>query len=81
MSNPTEEALPPSLPWRFGSAFVMGLAGTLTRTFMQVPNSQDAHGLDGFLKDIDDRQNIEASKRGLITCTSNSLSDPVKNRL
>ena len=61
------EPLSPSLPWRFGSAAVMGIVGTLTRAFMTIPNSQDAHGLGGFLDLVDERADSEQRQRGLIT--------------
>ena len=57
----------PSLPWRFGSATVMGVAGLLTRTFMYDANSMETHGLDGFLNLVDERQDIDKRQRGLIT--------------
>ena len=58
---------PPSLPWRFGSATVMGVAGFLTRTFMYGLNNMETHGLDGFLNLVDERQDIDKRQRGLIT--------------
>ena len=58
---------PPSLPWRFGSATVMGVSGFLTRTFMYGANSMETHGLDGFLNLVDERQDIDKRQRGLIT--------------
>ena len=61
------EAPPPSLPWRIGSAAVMATVGGLSRVFMHVPNSQEAHGLDGFLQLLDKRADVNGRKRGLIT--------------
>lgn len=58
---------PPSLPWRFGSATVMGFIGILTRTFMYGANSMETHGLDGFLSLVDERRDIDQRRRGLIT--------------
>lgn len=58
---------PPSLPWRLGSAAVMGFIGTLTRTFIYGANSMETYGLEGFLKLIDERYDIEKRQRGLIT--------------
>ena len=58
---------PPSLPWRFGSATVMGFIGILTRTFMYGANSMETHGLDGFLNLVDERRDIDQRRRGLIT--------------
>ena len=61
------ESPPPSLPWRFGSATVMGFIGILTRTFMYGANSMETHGLDGFLNLVDGRRDIDQRQRGLIT--------------
>ena len=58
---------PPSLPWRFGSATVMGVSGFLTRVFMYGANSMETHGLDGFLNLVDERRDIDKRQRGLIT--------------
>ena len=58
---------PPSLPWRFGSATVMGFIGILTRTFMYGANSMETHGLDAFLNLVDERRDICHRQRGLIT--------------
>ena len=63
----SDEPLPPSLPWRIGSVMVMGGIGTLVRTFMNIPNTQRAHGLDKFLDLVDDREDVGRRKRGLIT--------------
>ena len=58
---------PPSLPWRFGSAAVMGFIGTVSRVFIYGANSQETHGLDGFLELIDERADIDNRNRGLLT--------------
>lgn len=58
---------PPSLPWRFGSATVMGVIGILTRTFMYGANSMETHGVDKFLNLVDERRDIDQRQRGLIT--------------
>ena len=58
---------PPSLPWRFGSAAVMGLIGTVSRVFIYGANSQETHGLDAFLELIDERADIDNRNKGLIT--------------
>ena len=63
----TENPLPPSLPWRIGSASVMGVIGALTRVFMHGTNTQNTHGLDGFLRLLDDRADPERRQRGLVT--------------
>ena len=70
LSGSNDEPSSPSLPWRFGSSAVMGIVGTLTRAFMNVPNTQTADGLDDFLDLLDKRADIEKRERGLITGTS-----------
>jgi len=45
----------------------MGLIGSLTRSFMCVLNTQEAHGLNHFLDLIDEREDVTRRKRGLIT--------------
>ena len=67
MSETTDCPQALSLPWRFGSAAIMGAVGTLTRIFMHGPNSQRVYGLDDFLNVVDDREDISKRKRGLIT--------------
>lgn len=62
-----DDPLPPSLPWRIGSAAVIGLVGALTRSFMHGLNTQETHGLDGFLGLLDERVDPEKRQRGLVT--------------
>lgn len=61
--------LSPSLPWRFGSAFVMGVSGLLTRAFYMGLNNVEVHGLDKFLELLARRNDIEGRERGLLTST------------
>jgi len=62
-----ENPVPPSLPWRASSATVIGLVGSITRIFMNGFNTQETHGLDGFLRLLDERADPEKRQRGLIT--------------
>ena len=73
MSETTDRPPAPSLPWRFGSAAIMGAVGTLTRIFMHGPNSQRVYGLDDFLNVIDDREVVSKRNRGLITGSLSTL--------
>ena len=57
----------PSLPWRIGSAAIMGFVGSASRLFMFGANSTEIHGLDGFLETLDRRKGPEQRERGLIT--------------
>lgn len=58
---------PPSLAWRIGSTFIMGTAGGLTRMFMTIPNTTRSYGKDAFMDLLDDREDVEGRRRGLIT--------------
>ncbi|KAL8774311.1 MAG: hypothetical protein Q9209_001062 [Squamulea sp. 1 TL-2023] len=60
----------PSLPWRIGSALVMGFVGINSRIFMNAANSTEVHGLDRFLKMLDRRKDSERRRRGLITVSN-----------
>lgn len=57
----------PSLPWRIGSSLIMGVTGALCRVFLFGANKTEVHGLDGFLKLLDQREDISSRTRGLIT--------------
>ena len=63
----TDTPAAPSLPWRIGSSAVMGVVGSLTRTFMYVLNSTETHGLESFLEVLDKRKDVDDRERGLIT--------------
>jgi len=62
-----EQPAAPSGPWRFGSALTMGAVGLLCRGFLLGLSNTEAHGLDRFLKLLDERENIQERQRGLIT--------------
>ena len=57
----------PSLAWRLGSAFQMGMAGSLSRIIMFGANNTDVYGLDQFCQLLDDREDVDRRERGLIT--------------
>lgn len=57
----------PSLPWRAGSTVVMGVTGLLSRGFLFGASRTEVHGLEGFLKLLDARQDVQGRERGLIT--------------
>jgi len=58
---------PPSLGWRLGSTLTMSMVGGLTRVFMTIPNTTKSHGKDAFMDLLDDREDVEDRRRGLIT--------------
>lgn len=66
--DPEEQPAAPSAPWRAGSAFVMGAVGLLCRGFLAMSKT-DTHGLDNFVKLLEEREDVEGRQRGLITGT------------
>lgn len=46
---------------------VMGVTGLVTRGFLYGLSSTRVQGLDGFLKLLDERSNVDGRERGLIT--------------
>jgi hypothetical protein len=61
----------PSLRWRYGSTAALLFTGTLAKLFLKVGTSKtEVYGLDGFLKLLDERMDIEARQRGLLTGTN-----------
>lgn len=57
----------PSLPWRMGASFTMGVIGSLSRSFLYALNHTEAVGLDRFLEKLDERRDVEGRTRGLLT--------------
>lgn len=56
----------PSLPWRAASSTVMGIVGLLCKGFLGL-NQVETHGMDKFLKLLDEREDIGRRERGLLT--------------
>lgn len=69
----------PSLPWRFGSSVIMGVAGAITRFFYYGLNNIEVVGLERFIATLDRRQNPEERERGLITVSNHVsvMDDPL----
>jgi monolysocardiolipin acyltransferase len=65
--RPEEQPEAPSGPWRAGSAFLMGAVGLLCKGFLTGLSKVETHGMEGFLKLLDERENVEERQRGLIT--------------
>lgn len=65
--RPEEQPEAPSAPWRAASAFTMGAVGLLCKGFLSGLSKVETHGLDKFLKLLDERENVEGRQRGLIT--------------
>ncbi|KAB8289791.1 hypothetical protein EYC80_010424 [Monilinia laxa] len=51
-SNPPDPPSKPSLPWRFGSSFIMGVTGAISRFFYYGLNNVEVIGLDRFIETI-----------------------------
>lgn len=71
MSTSTPPPERPSLPWRFSSALIMGLTGSLSQAFLYGLNYMEVIGLDRFLETLEKRKDVEGRERGLITGTGN----------
>ncbi|KAF9691776.1 hypothetical protein EKO04_010363 [Ascochyta lentis] len=68
----------PSAPWRAASMFTMGAVGLLCKGFLSL-NSIETHGMERFLRLLDERREPRERERGLIT-VSNHISvmdDPI----
>lgn len=56
--------------WRGTSAMVMGLTGTLSKTFLYGLNDLEVFGLDNFMQILESRRDPSQRQRGLITGTA-----------
>lgn len=57
----------PSLPWRIGSSVTIGAVGAFCKTFLYGLNDSEAVGLDRFLKVLEERRDVGARTKGLLT--------------
>ncbi|KAH8688043.1 hypothetical protein GQ44DRAFT_720804 [Phaeosphaeriaceae sp. PMI808] len=74
-----EQPEAPSTPWRAASAATMGTVGLLCKGFLKGFSKVETHGMDNFLKLLDQRYDVEGRQKGLIT-VSNHISvmdDPI----
>jgi hypothetical protein len=65
--RPEEQPEAPSAPWRAASTFVMGAVGLLCKGFLSGLSKVETHGMEDFLKLLDEREDIDRRERGLIT--------------
>lgn len=65
--RPEEQPEAPSGPWRAASAFTMGAVGLLCKGFLNGLSKVETHGMEGFLKLLDEREDPASRQRGLIT--------------
>lgn len=56
----------PSVPWRAASTLTMGAVGLLCKGFLAL-NKIEMHGMERFLRLLDERQDPGQRQRGLIT--------------
>lgn len=68
MSTPNPP-LSPSLPWRFSSSLIMGLTGSVSRSFLYALNKPEVIGLEKFMETLEKRRDIDGRQKGLITGT------------
>lgn len=66
--RPEEQSEVPSAPWRAASTFVMGAVGLLCKGFLGL-NRVETHGMEEFLRLLDEREDVSRRERGLITGT------------
>jgi monolysocardiolipin acyltransferase len=64
--RPEEQPEAPSVPWRAASSFVMGAVGLLCKGFLGL-NRVETHGMEEFLRLLNEREDIHGRERGLIT--------------
>jgi monolysocardiolipin acyltransferase len=69
--RPEEQPEAPSVPWRAASSFVMGAVGLLCKGFLGL-NRVETHGMEEFLRLLDEREDINKRERGLITGMRNT---------
>jgi hypothetical protein len=65
--QPEEQPEAPSGPWRAASTFTMGAVGLLCKGFLSGLSTVETHGMDDFLKLIDEREDVAGRERGLLT--------------
>ena len=57
----------PGLVWRVGSSIVMAVTCFLMRFLLYGANRTSVEGLDGFVRILDQRSNVDGRERGLLT--------------
>ena len=60
----------PSLQWRSASTATFAFIGSLAKSFLTVGvSASEVHGLDGFVKLLEEREDVEKRQKGLLTGT------------
>ena len=65
--RPEDQPEAPSGPWRAASVFTMGAVGLLCKGFLKGLSTVETHGMDKFLRLLDEREDPAKRERGLIT--------------
>ena len=60
----------PGLGWRAASTATIAFTGFLAKAFARIACSTEVHGLESFVRLLNDRENVKERDRGLITGTS-----------
>jgi hypothetical protein len=60
-------AVAPPLTWRIASTTTIAVIGILSKSFLGLLNTTKVHGLDGFVRLLDERKDVSKRQRGLIT--------------
>jgi monolysocardiolipin acyltransferase len=66
-------AVPPSLQWHAASTATIALCAVACKAFLALACTKEVYGLDGFVKVLDERRDIEGRERGLLTGISPSF--------
>lgn len=75
MAEPPEDGHDrPSLPWRIGSSLTMGMVGGICRSFLHGLSNIETFGLERFLERLEERRDVGARERGLLTGLRQSFS-------
>lgn len=80
MAEPPEDGHDrPSLPWRIGSSLTMGMVGGICRSFLHGLSNIETFGLQRFLERLEERRDVGARERGLLTVANHVsvLDDPL----
>jgi monolysocardiolipin acyltransferase len=57
----------PSLLWRAISTVTLAFTGTISKIFLIFAARAEAHGLDGFLDILKEREDVSKRRKGLLT--------------
>jgi hypothetical protein len=68
MTIDDEPPSPPSLTWRTASTATIAFMGLACKGFLSIATKKtEVHGLDGFVKVLEEREDVAKRERGLLT--------------